>query len=59
MDGERLVTYLGQLALEDVNLAEEHNARRAKEPPRVDDALEEDERLRHPILQYEELIDDR
>jgi hypothetical protein len=43
-------THLRKFALEDVDLVEEKDDRRAREPPRVDNALEKDERFCHPIL---------
>ena len=45
--------HLGKFALEDVDLVEEEDGRRAAEPPRVDGALEEHEQFDHPILWYE------
>jgi hypothetical protein len=46
-------THLGQFALEYVNIVEEEDDQCAEEPPRVDDALEQDEQFGHPILGYE------
>ena len=47
------MTYLGKFALEDVDLVQEEDDRRAEEPPGVDNTLEEDERFGHPVLWYE------
>ena len=38
-----MITYLVQLALEDIGLVEEQNDQSANEPPPVDDALEKNE----------------
>lgn len=42
--------YLGKLDFEDVNLVEEQDDRRAKEPSRINDRLEQEQRLCHSIL---------
>lgn len=47
------MTHLGQLALEHIDLAEENGHRCMQEQPGVNDALEQDQRLRHPILRHE------
>ena len=40
--GKAQTTHLGQFTFEDVDLVEEEDDRRAEEPPRVNNALEED-----------------
>ena len=40
--GKVQTTHLGQFTFEDVDLVEEEDDRRAEEPPRVNNALEED-----------------
>ena len=42
--------HLGQLDLEHVRLIEEQDDRSPQEPPRVDDRLEESQRLGHAVL---------
>lgn len=42
--------HLWQLLLEHVNLVQEQDDGCPQEPPRVDDRLEQDERLLHPVL---------
>ena len=47
------MTDLGQLALEDIDLVEEMGHSCVQKPLGADNALEQDQRLRHPILRHE------